>query len=165
MKNKLTSTVLLVIGFFTGHTQELSPQVIATSGETFTGPASILNWNLGELITETHASPGLILTQGFEQADVLMTSTERTGHEPASNNYLVSAYPNPASSVINVAVSNSETYQLIMTDVSGKTVYAKVFEGQNRQIDISGFENGMYMLTLHSLDHQILDKIKIVKNK
>jgi hypothetical protein len=47
--------------------QSLSPTVISSSGDYFTGTGGSLSWTLGEIATETLINGGNILMQGFQQ--------------------------------------------------------------------------------------------------
>ena len=53
--------------------------------------------------------------------------------------------PNPAGSLINISLSSNELKYGMIIDITGKTVLsASVYNGA--AIDISAFENGVYML-------------------
>lgn len=70
MKNLIYSLLLSLIGTALG-AQSVTPEVVATTGETFSNSTVTLEWTLGEIMTETY--PGsILLTQGFHQppADV-----------------------------------------------------------------------------------------------
>lgn len=66
MKSFFVLTMMISLPvFFSG--QSLSPFVIASSGDYFTGAGTTLSWTLGEPVTETLSGGGIILAQGFQQ--------------------------------------------------------------------------------------------------
>jgi sugar lactone lactonase YvrE len=87
------------------------------------------------------------------------------GIEQYSNNtILLSAYPNPASTVLNISFSknieSSNTIKLI--DVTGQTVYSKTLNknlGANEAIDISDLSKGIYMLIVADNNNTAYKKI------
>lgn len=55
----------------------------------------------------------------------------------------VSIFPNPAQDELNVAVENLETYNVVITDLTGSIIS----KGENRtRIDISNLSNGLYLI-------------------
>jgi hypothetical protein len=62
-----------------------------------------------------------------------------------SNNNQVTVYPNPTSSILNIECSANST--LVITDVLGNTVYTSVLNNQYIAVDVSGFANGVYIIT------------------
>lgn len=73
-------------------------------------------------------------------------------NDEASSNSIVSAFPNPAASLltIDIALSTPQNTVIEITDVAGRVVLthsAGVLTGDSRQtIDISGLAKGMYVL-------------------
>ncbi len=70
-----------------------------------------------------------------------------------------SVFPNPANDVLNIMIDNSvSNYEIILTDISGKIIFRK----ENiKQIDVSGFANGFYFISIPELGHT--EKIQILK--
>jgi hypothetical protein len=71
---------------------------------------------------------------------------------------VVSAYPNPVSAKLNVDLqaSNTGTYTLELSDLSGRVVSTQVvnaIEGMNsNSIDVTGLSKGMYMLSVKNAE-------------
>lgn len=69
-------------------------------------------------------------------------------NETIKNKLQVSVYPNPASDNLFVELdSKTKTAQITISDLSGKTIINSNITNQNN-IDISGLQLGMYMLTV-----------------
>jgi hypothetical protein len=75
--------------------------------------------------------------------------------DPVSNNHLlIEAYPNPTKGIINISVlADEETrvYDMVLTDIAGKTVY-QVVAGNQAVIDLrnTGVRPGIYTLKVTS---------------
>lgn len=54
-------------------------------------------------------------------------------------------YPNPVRSEIHIGLSSADKYQITVTDLQGKTLLQK---NNQSMIDLSGLENGIYLLTI-----------------
>jgi hypothetical protein len=65
MKTLILILSFAIVGY--ANAQSLSPTVVASSGDYFTGTNASLSWTLGEIATETFTSGNYILTQGFQQ--------------------------------------------------------------------------------------------------
>ncbi len=66
-------------------------------------------------------------------------------------------YPNPASDVIQVKSSTEAIHSISITDILGKTIYSEAnIDTQLKSIDVSGFPEGLYFVTLNN---QVTKKI------
>ncbi|WP_317898097.1 serine hydrolase [Aurantibacillus circumpalustris] len=66
-------------------------------------------------------------------------------NETSSNQNSISIFPNPANSVINVALPSDESFQIEILNPIGETIFKLV--NQNK-IDISNFTNGLYLISV-----------------
>ena len=55
-------------------------------------------------------------------------------------------YPNPSSTIISVHLPCEEYAEIQLTDVQGKILVNESLTGNNSELDISHFENGLYFL-------------------
>jgi len=79
-------------------------------------------------------------------------------------NQILSIYPNPTSTTVNLTFEGSENTQIALFDVTGKQVFAKSNSnlGLNQEtIDVSNFPKGMYFLTLTSENNKSTQKVII----
>lgn len=85
-----------------------------------------------------------------------------------SKNLIVLANPNPTNGTLYVEMKNlhQEKYTVQIIDLYGKVVFEQIVESQNEQemlnVDMSKFENGMYMVRVSDGNDNAL--IKILKN-
>ena len=134
------------------NSQQIERQVIGSGGTTGTGGAMILDYNIGELVVATGQGGGNILTQGFEQADYIITGINPNhGSEPVD----ITVFPNPASDEINLrgTIPGAGKISLEMWDISGKLISKHAFTLNNGQvdekIDLSGVATGQYHFSMY----------------
>ena len=76
----------------------------------------------------------------------------------------MTAYPNPASSMITVnTVGISGDYNVRVTDVLGKVVYSDEANAI-KKIDVSNFKNGVYLITVSEKGEAIQTRRIVVKH-
>lgn len=145
--------------------QSLAPEVIAAGGDFFAGPSASISWTVGESAIETFTAGGYILTQGFQQPADLNT-TKVQNEKPA---FGVHAYPNPAFNVLTLHFTGRSAagYKIELFDVTGQSVHTE-FEILDKQedvrLDLSGYENGMYLLKISNLEGGPQQLIRIQKD-
>ena len=71
-------------------------------------------------------------------------------------------YPNPATSTVSISALNVDTFNLSVTDITGKVVMAKSLNGIENTLDISSLSTGAYFFELSSDNKK--EVIKILKN-
>ena len=102
--------------------QSISPEVIASSGEHFEAGNAQLSWTIGEPMIETYTAGSNMLTQGFHQTELMITSIE----EENTPNLQVDVYPNPVRENVNIDLKgNEEELQMDLYDMKGKQLINK----------------------------------------
>ena len=146
---------------FTANAQSVTPQVVATSGDFYNGSSASLSWTLGEVAVDTYIGSSNQLTQGFQQPEIRFSELEDFAQD-----LVVSLYPNPASSLVNLQIANnSETLQLEMYDASGKLILSDAYvSNENHPIYLTGLADGFYLLKISSPTTGHLKTLKIQKN-
>ncbi len=71
-------------------------------------------------------------------------------------------YPNPATSVVSISSELLDTYNVKVTDITGKVMLAKDFSGVENTVDVANFAAGVYFFQVNSGDKS--ETIKIIKN-
>lgn len=126
MKNIILS-VLIAAPMLAG-AQSITPEVVASAGEHFDNGTVQLSWTLGEVAVQTYDNGTNILTEGFHQPELLVTSIE----EVSELNMSVNIFPNPSTEFINIEFMGNKTDMLVeLFDMHGKIV---------RQIDVRAFQ-------------------------
>ncbi|WP_162126796.1 T9SS type A sorting domain-containing protein [Flavobacterium phycosphaerae] len=73
----------------------------------------------------------------------------------------IKLYPNPATSVVNIA-AQLDSYNVKVTDMTGKVMLNKAFSGVENTVDISSFATGVYFFEIKSGNKS--ETTKIMKN-
>lgn len=71
-------------------------------------------------------------------------------------------YPNPASNHLLCQLKIQDSVQIIITDILGKQIYNEVVL-TNKTIDLTSFEEGIYIVHVYSKNQQQTQKIRVVK--
>ena len=83
---------------------------------------------------------------------------------------VVDVWPNPVSEVLNIELQEDKNYDLTLTDLQGKVVYASLLDypstssgqaGDKYAIDVNGFANGIYLLTLQNEEQRTTVKVVV----
>lgn len=75
----------------------------------------------------------------------------------------LSIAPNPASNNVKVTLDGTESAQVRMVDVLGNVVYSEQVAG-SKNIDVSGFKNGVYFVTIEGNGRKTVTKKLVVRH-
>lgn len=135
-------------------------QVVTTSGDFYQNTNGTLSWTLGETLTDTYINNQSVLTQGFQQPTLKVTSiTELPGLD-----YSITAFPNPAKEYVKLKIEkdNVDGMQYDLLDMSGKVIESKKIQNAETEISFSDLIPATYFIRITENDIEI--KIfKIVK--
>jgi hypothetical protein len=105
--------------------QDLSEEVVASSGNCFEKPEACLAWTLGEAVTETYSNTSGTITQGFHQPDLVVT----TSWESPESGKGITVYPVPFTGSLSVALEEfSEELHIDLFDVNGKKIFSEILK-------------------------------------
>ena len=152
--------LLYLITATTIFAQQLTPTVVSSGGESFTGNNLLLDFTIGEITTETLAANGSSLTQGFLQGPDSNTGIEETVVDQKE----IVVYPNPATDRIYLLSGNKEVQPLktIIKDIQGRTVQNLEFDTNPLMERLDGLTPGFYTVTIEFNNHQSINK-KVIK--
>lgn len=136
------------------------------SSATGTGPHN-LEWS-----TKGLKNVRLTITKrvGAVTCDTVITKTvkvynlsELLSTQTVDNASLLSVYPNPASSVLNIIATEGTTIaHITLADVTGKTVYTETVDTSRKSFDVQGFAKGVYLLQIRLNNGQtVMQKVII----
>ncbi len=144
---KLIFTLLLVCTFFVGSAQTNLHELVSSSGGSFSGNNVLMDWSLGEIVTETVSTDNNVLTQGFHQDVYEISEIFRVPNEL----FEVSVFPNPTSNTVFIKISekNNSADNYTISDFSGRCIAAGVLNSDMQSIDFSTFTKGIYILNIY----------------
>lgn len=135
----------LVLAGASAKAQSLSQYVVATAGNEMLTPDLAFSYTIGEPCVTTWLSQTPIITEGFQQNTVTITSVTET---PFARN--ISVYPNPFTATFTVDFNSRSTKPLLLvTDAIGKTVDAYIqYQDDHIMVDMQNMPSGVYVLTV-----------------
>ena len=78
--------------------------------------------------------------------------------------YDVNVFPNPTDGIFNVEIlSDDDLFLLEVLDASGKVVYQTQRSQNQNVLDLSPFEDGLYMLRISNSELSKSSTIRIIK--
>jgi len=162
-KMKITTkhfTLFCLICFLSSALQ--AQEVIATSGGYGSSASAKVTWTIGEPVTETVTSTNSILTQGFNQGNLIITIIK----DPELPGFEVKAWPNPASDILKVSVGNNEIENLeyILFNMRGQVIKKNILQEGESEIPLSNLTPSAYILKIYRNNTEIAI-FKIIKNK
>ena len=137
-----------------GFGQVTTPSVVSSSGDSYSNGGVIMDYTLGEIVIETYTNSNTILTQGFHQGDLIVS----TG--VVNLDIKTKIYPNPSTNFLIVELEKNVNAELLVYDINGKIVIKdKLNEEQKKQLDFSFLTQGNYFLHINISDKQSVYQI------
>ena len=131
--------------------QSLTPFVVSSSGGFFGNSSGSLSFTIAEMtMTETFSGSSGILTLGFQQPEVVLSSLDES--DPIN----VSVFPNPTNGQFSLIVNSAGNERAIVHvyDLLGQTIIEQVVNVDNGTnnftFDLRGYSSGVYMLNYHN---------------
>ena len=137
-----------------GFGQVTTPSVVSSSGDSYSNGNIIMDYTLGEIVIETYTNSNTILTQGFHQGDLKVTTSV------VNLDIKTKIYPNPTTNFIIIELEKNVNAELLVYDINGKIVIKdKLNEEQKKQLDFSFLTQGNYFLHINIADKQSVYQI------
>ena len=133
-------------------TQSISRDVVSSGGDEFTATNGSLSWTLGETAIETYTAADYLLTQGFQQGNLTVTSIT----DPEQSGFSVNVYPNPVQNHLTIEADlQGAEYRIV--NMQGKVVKTGKITETALQIDFSDLSGGTYLLKVNGQNtHKII---------
>ena len=137
-----------------GFGQVTTPSVISSSGDSYNNGGIMMDYTLGEIVIETYTNSNTILTQGFHQGDLKVTTAV------VNLDIKTKIYPNPTTNFLIIELEENVNAELLVYDINGKIVIKdKLNEEQKKQLDFSFLNQGNYLLHINIADKQSVYQI------
>jgi hypothetical protein len=156
MKTYLIYFLIIELACFTSHAQ----QVVSSSGNYYNNYSGSISYTVGEPIIETFSEENYILTQGFQQSNLIVTAI----NELPGLNFEISVYPNPATEIVKLKIGkeSSARMQYMLYDLNGKLLLQNKLAGIETEIPFNDFSPSEYLLIVFDQDKEVMS-FKIVK--
>jgi hypothetical protein len=160
MKKPIFLYLLLLLFPLSVIAQEVKPEVIAASGDTYKTASNQISWTLGEVVVETYSAGASILTQGFQQPGIMV----EVGYTDAVIQLSMNVYPVPATSYVNVEFQEIlENLSVELYNMKGMRVHAQPVNSRRLQIDLNALPAAEYILKIISADNKMIKSYTLVK--
>ena len=113
-----------------------------------------------EFAAGTHTITWTVTDVGGNSAECVsvITVNDYVNIETFSQNG-ISIYPNPTSGILNFDFADNNVQNIVITDITGKTIVEKTELKQNETIDLSNFDNGIYLIKIQTATEIFTTKI------
>ena len=146
--------LILIALPMTGFGQVTSPSVVSSSGDSYSNGNVIMDYTLGEIVVETHTNSTTILTQGFHQGDLKVTTSV------VNLDIKTKIYPNPTTNFLIIELEKNVNAELLVYDINGKLVIKnKLNDERQKQLDFRFLKQGNYLLHINIADKQSVYQI------
>ncbi len=78
------------------------------------------------------------------------------------SSFALNIYPNPAGNRLYVDSKGAMIREIRIVDMGGQVVYQSTFEANTCRVDVSGFENGYYLLQVKTSEESITRRVLIL---
>ncbi len=117
-----------------------------------------LEWTWLEDVSEEYPTLFKINT------DITIKNIGSTSNNNQQKSITFSIYPNPTNGIVNINFYKVQNFEKVeISDITGKTIIIKRIIQQNETIDLSDFENGIYIISIQT-DNEIFTR-KIIKKQ
>lgn len=162
MKTQLI--LIFLVSFIGTNAQQLSPQVIASTGGIVSQINAQLSYTVGEPVINTGDDGTTVLSQGYQQPHSEITQLSEFGIEEPE----ISVYPNPTTDWVNLSFQNAEqtSVRIIVLDELGKEVMNMEHDIQpysNLMLEFVDHAAGIYYLQVHFNDGSRSQNFEIIK--
>lgn len=138
--------------------QTLTPEVFASGGTQLSGTNGQIEYTVGEVVTATLTGNSEVLTQGFNQPEIVIVAVEEW--QPS---YTIQCYPNPTEQYVKVHTDSDEVLQVQVIDALGQVVIAKLPFEREVVLDLQAMTNGTYIVSVTRQDGAALKNFTLFK--
>jgi len=143
--------------------QQITPQVVASSGGYTQNGGYSVSWTLGEPVIATAQNDSTTLTQGFQQPTynvVAITTQTIEGFD-------VNVYPNPSSDfvIIDWTTDLQNMIYITLFDMAGKMISEQSFAATQDKVSLnmSKLASAQYLLEVKTQNNSVTKIFRITK--
>lgn len=154
MKSTIYIFLMLLLSVHSTKSQE----VISTSGDYFEFSGGSVSWTICEVMTETFTDGTTILTQGFQQSKLSVSTVE----ELQDLSFSIQLYPNPTKEIVHLTIEDFTNTSFQLFDFQGKLLHEANIMSKETELRMSDYSNAAYFLKLIK-DNTIIGTYRILK--
>ena len=117
-----------------------------------------MDFSLGEVVITTHLNSSNILTQGFHQ-EILKVTTQVVNIDIKTK-----VFPNPTTSSLTIELDKKISAELLVYDIKGRVVIKDKLKNENtKTLNFGILKQGNYLLYINTSDQQSIYKIQKIR--
>lgn len=93
----------------------------------------------------------------FKGINIIPSSLESYTHEMSFR-----VYPNPSEGIVTIELSENNEHTIQISSISGKIITQTTATGTSNTIDVSEFNNGVYVISISDKNQRVLAREKLV---
>lgn len=139
----------------------VAQSVVSTAGAAAAIPGYQLSWTIGEPVISTFTGSSQILTQGFHQSQLIVTSL-RDFQVPGVK---LTLYPNPVSEIIFVKSegNNENNLKYLFLSAEGRLLQEGKIESNLQAVNLQNYPSGSYLLRIVKNNGEQIQVFKVIK--
>ncbi len=151
MKKIIYSMLPICLLLVQASAQSISQSVIAVAGGYEKTPAGMtVSWTVGEPIVDPLRAGDAILTQGFQQPDLQVT----TGFIDQTFAYELKTFPNPTSHELVLETDYEKPLQYQLVDLTGKVLRQGILN-RREVLQVTPLPSGVYAMNFTADDRLV----------
>ena len=150
--------IMGVAGVSSISAQVLSPQVIASAGNSFSSASARMEYTIGEVVTSTLSGASNTLTQGFQQPEIKILAVENY-----TDLYTFNLYPNPTEQFVTIESSKEDEMQVHIYDGNGKAIQVSGIFSKKVTMNIELLAAGAYFMVITTKAGAPLHSYTVIK--
>lgn len=160
---KLLTNLLTIFNFsLIAYSQQITPFILASGGGYSNLSSNNISFNIGESCIKTSSVSGYYITEGFEQGEIRITTTDTVE---------VKVYPNPIVNnklfVFLPTRYKNYSFGVKIYTMAGQILYSRKYENTDVNIldtfDFSFYPRALYFVLVESLNNKYRRTFKIEK--
>jgi hypothetical protein len=151
---------ILILSILSGYGKIVAQEVVSSAGDSHSNANGSISYTIGEPVIETFTGENNILTQGFQQTNLMVTAID----ELPGLDFEISAFPNPATEIVKIRIGKESIVgmQYMLYDMSGNLLLRNGLEGTETEIPFNDFSPAEYILRISDNSKEV-KSFKIVK--
>jgi len=152
---------ILLLAFLSIAYSELGAQeVISSSGNYLKKTNLSISWTLGETVCATGHNSDHIITQGFQQSKLQVTSIR----DLTKQNVNFHVFPNPTRDKIIISIKGKKSpFHLKLFNTNGELLLTKNNVTNETSLNMKNYKAAIYILRITDNRNNIIKMFKIVK--
>lgn len=140
--------------------QVLTPEAVVTSGDYYEGSSGSLSFSIGECVTETYSQTSGTLTQGFQQAEIVVVSSLSNPLAQVG----LTAFPVPAGSILKLEMQTWQNgLSAVLYDMNGIEIMRKNLLSSITEFNLASLPAGGYILRVFEESGLFVQSFRITK--